>query len=172
MHEIGNKMFYNVLATYKYPEYDSYTGPSERAEFKFRAVKGTKLIVKWLLEELIPAKARLADVYPLYATLKVRHIKEDFLDYISDDYHLILYFHDSPAVASIILAIAAAITAAGFLVLAWNSTPDTWEAIAKVPEGIAKIPTGFAEIPKQTATMFLVAGLGVIAFLAFKSKEY
>lgn len=155
-----------VIETYKYPEHDTYTGSVQRSEFTFRTVKGLNLVIKWLMEDLIVAKCKFADVVPLRATLKAKEIKESWLDYITTEYTLIVYTHDSPAIASITLAIAAALTAAGFLVLAWNSTPETWGAIAKVPEAFAKIPEGLAKIPLYVAIAFV----GYIAVKAFGGK--
>jgi len=162
---------YKTIATYEYPESKTYNGPSHRAEFNFRSLKGTKLIVKWLLEDLIVYKSKMTDVTPLRAVLKHKEIKLGYLDYVTDDYILILYFHDSPAVASIILAIATAIAAAGFLVLSWNSTPDTWRAISQVPANLAKIPAKFAEIPKQTSTLVLSLAALFLSYNFIKNRK-
>lgn len=157
-----------VVETYKYPEHDTYVGAVERAEFTFRTVKGLTLIIPWLMEELIVVKAKLADVTPLRAVLKAKTIQESYLDYVTTEYTLILYFHDSPAVASIILAIAAALTAAGFLVLSWNATPETWGAVAKVPEALAKIPESISKIPLYAAVAFM----GYLAIKVYGMKDY
>lgn len=155
---------YTTLATYEYPEALTYSGPSHRAEINFRALKGTKLLVNWLLEDLIVYKAKMSDVTPLRAVLKHKEVNTGYLDYITDDYQLILYFHDSPAVASIILAISTALVAAGFLVLAWNSTPDTWKSISKIPLAIS-------EIPKQTSKVVLYAGIALAGLFYLQTKN-
>ena len=163
--QMVSKMVSRVIATYEYPEYKTYNGPAERAEFVFRNVKGLSLLPDWVFETLILTKARLADVTPLYAVLKESTLKESFLDYVTSEYTLILHYHDSPAIASIILAVAAALTAAGFLVLSVKSDPETWGDVAR---SAATVATGGSDILKYG---LLLAGLLIIGKYIPKKEE-
>jgi hypothetical protein len=140
-----------VLSTYAYPENDVYQGPAYKGVVTFRGLKGTQLVIKYLMEDLIIAKCKLADVTPLRAILKISQIKEDYLDYITDEYELTLYYHESPAIAGVIYAIAIAIAALGFLVIAWRSTATTWEKAASATQGLVELPTAIASSVKTLA---------------------
>lgn len=156
-----------VLATYDYEESESYEGPALKGIITFRGLKGTQLAVKWLLEDLIRAKCAIANVTPLHAILKVSQIQEEYLDYITDEYELILYYHESPVVISVIYAIAVAIAAVGFLIIAYKATETTWESVANLPSTIAALPESLSKAAVN------IAGVGIAAvFIYFLYKYY
>lgn len=155
-----------VLSAYNYDASNTYDGPAEQGVITFRGAKGTQLAIKWLMEDLIKAKCALADVTPLRAILKVSQIGTDFLDYLTDEYELTLYYHESPAVIPVIYAIAIAIAAVGFLVLAWRATSTTWQKLAEIPANIAAVPTSIASAFSDVS----IALVGIaIAYAMYKS---
>lgn len=157
-----------VLATYDYPESDIYSGDANQGIITFRGVKGTQLVIKWLMEELIVAKCAIADVTPLRAILKVSQVGVDFLDYLTDEYELTLYYHDSPAVIGVIYAIAVAIAAVGFLVIAWRSTATTWQKIAEIPKSVALIPTTISNALKNISGALIGVAIAYVVFKSYK----
>lgn len=163
-----------VVGTEKFPEHDTYTGPAERAEIVFRNVKGLSLVYNWLMDDIIKLKCKFADVTPLRATLKKETIKESWLDYVTDQYTLIFYYHDSPSVASVILAISVALTAAGFLVLTLRSEPQVWTNLSTAPKAVAETAGAVATTTKETSkavSSIAVSGAVIGALVVFSRMQ-
>jgi len=150
-----------VLATYEYDAYKTYDGHAYKGIINFRGVKGTQFAINWLMESLIVAKCKLANVTPINAILKVNQIKEDYLDYVTDDYELTLYYHESPSILAVVYAVATALAAAGFIVLAFNSTPTVWNNVSKSVENITDLPKSLA-ISTRSITYSIAALLGLL----------
>ena len=117
---------FKTIATREFPEFSTYSGPATVAEFTFRNVAGLSAVGDLVLNTIVIAQTKLADATPLQAVLQERRLEIPYLPDIISEYHLILHYHESPLIIAVTLAIAAALTAAGFLVMTIKSNSEAW----------------------------------------------
>lgn len=150
---------FKEIASRKYPEFDTYTGKATRAEFVFRNVSGLSFLSNWLIDTVVDKQTKLADATPLQAILKERRLELPYLPDIISEYELVIHYHDSPLVVMLTLAVAAALAAAGFLVMSVKSDPEDWSP--------SKTVASVAEAARYAA----YATIAIVGFLVFRSMK-
>lgn len=146
---------WKILREKLYPEAYTYNGPAQVINIKFKGVSVLSLKPDWLLDTLIWAESKKADITLLKATIKERRLQLPYLPDIVSEYELIVHYHESPMIIAIGALIVGALIGVGFVILSAKApTGEDWHSLLKETKGIAKyIGLGLLSI----ASVFAIA---------------